>query len=200
MTDRLALFPLNSGEIVATLRDGGTTLWTAPVAGRRLGRAYGWIEDITGDPVGLGDTIYAGSPAGRTVALDAATGRPRWTAPEGAMSPPWVTGGSVFIVTDQNELVRLDAATGARIWGTQLPDYTREKASRRKAAYAHYGPVLAGGRLVVASDDGLIRSFDPTSGALVGTTPLPGGATSNPVVAGRTLYLVSQMGRLLAYR
>ncbi len=200
VTERLALFPMNSGELVAALRGGGTRVWTAPVVGRRLGRAYGWIDDITGDPVAVGDRIYAGNPSGRTVALDAASGERLWTAEEGAMSPPWVAGGSVFIVTDQNELVRLDAATGARIWGTPLPYFTSERPRRRKEVFAHYGPVLAGGRLVVASDDGLIRSFDPVSGALTGTTPLPGGASSNPVVAGRTLYVISQKGGLLAYR
>ena len=66
--------------------------------------------------------------------------------------------------------------------------------------YAHYGPVLAGGRLWVASSDGVIRSFDPESGALLGSTPLPGGAATNPVVAGQPLYVVSSDGRLHAYR
>ena len=197
---RLALFPMNSGELVAAAAEGGTRLWTAPVVGRRLGAAYATLDDITGDPVIVGESIYVGNPSGRTVALDAATGERRWTVEEGAMSPPWVTGGSVFIVTDRNELVRLDAATGQRVWGTPLPYYQRTRPNRRKAAWAHYGPVLAGGRLLVASDDGHLRGFDPVSGRLIATTELPGGASSNPVVAGRTLYVVSQTGRLHAYR
>ena len=32
--------------------------------------------------------------------------------------------------------------------------------------YAHYGPVLAGGRLWVASSDGVLRGFEPVTGAL----------------------------------
>ncbi|MGB1006987.1 MAG: hypothetical protein ACPGVX_07405, partial [Thalassobaculaceae bacterium] len=40
-------------------------------------------------------------------------------------------------------------------------------AYKRAAVYAHYGPVLAGGRLVVASSDGVLRFFTPESGALV---------------------------------
>ncbi len=200
VTDRLALFPMNSGEVVAASRADGTRLWTAPIVGSRLGQAYGAFDDVTGDPVFADGVIYVGNPTGRMVALDATTGERLWTAREGAMSPPWVAGGSVFIVTDQNELVRLDAQTGERVWGTELPLFTRERPRRRKATFAHYGPILAGGRLIVASDDGLIRSFDPVSGALTGTTPLPGGATSNPIVAGRTLYVVSQDGTLHAFR
>ena len=116
------------------------------------------------------------------------------------MSPPWVTGGSVFMITDRNELVRLDAATGQRIWGTELPYYTSDRSSRREAVHAHYGPVLAGGRLIVASDGGRLRGFDPVSGALVSSVELPDGATSNPVVAGRTLYVVTRDGQLHAFR
>ena len=42
--------------------------------------------------------------------------------------------------------------------------------------------------------------FDPTNGALVRSIEIPGGATSDPVVAGGTLYVVSADGKLLAYR
>ena len=96
---------------------------------------------------------------GRIVALDAASGERLWTAREGAMSPLWVAGGSVFIVTDQNELVRLDAATGERIWGIRCPTSRASGPDGARHVFAHYGPVLAGGPLLVASDDGLIRSL-----------------------------------------
>ncbi|MGB5868915.1 MAG: PQQ-binding-like beta-propeller repeat protein, partial [Albidovulum sp.] len=81
-----------------------------------------------------------------------------------------------------------------------LPFFTKAKDKRRRAIYAHYGPILAGGRLIIASTDGLIRAFDPASGALVGQVELKGGAASAPVVAGGTLYVVSKSGQLLAFR
>jgi len=45
-----------------------------------------------------------------------------------------------------------------------------------------------------------LRFFDPASGQQTGAVDLPGGATSNPVVAGGTLYVVSKKGQLLAFR
>lgn len=196
----LTYFPMSSGELVAVQRDG-TRSWTTPVVGGRAGRAYAAaIDDITGDPVLIGGTVYVGNPGGRTMAIEAATGETLWTAREGAMSPPVVVGGSVFVVSDANELVRLDARTGARVWGVQLPLFTTDRLRRRKAVYAHYGPVLAGGRLIVASSDGHLRSFDPTTGNLVGTSELPGGAASNPAVASGLLFVTDGDGRLNAYR
>lgn len=197
---RLTYFPMTSGELIAVERNG-TRAWTTPVVGGRAGRAYAVaFADITGDPVLTGGTVYVGNPAGRTMAIEAATGEPLWTSREGAMSAPVVVGGSVFVVSDANELVRLDARSGARVWGVQLPLYTTERRKRRKGVYAHYGPVLAGGRLIVASNDGYIRAFDPSTGALVTTTELPGGAASNPAVANGMLFVTDADGRLNAYR
>ena len=56
-----------------------------------------------------------------------------------------------------------------RVWGVKLPFFTKERPKRQATVFAHYGPVLAGGRLYVASNDGLIRAFDPTNGALLHT-------------------------------
>ncbi|MBV0912885.1 PQQ-binding-like beta-propeller repeat protein [Rhodobacteraceae bacterium ASV31] len=200
VTDTYAVFPFSSGELVTALRQGGVRIWGNQISGDRAGRAYANITDIVADPVVVDDVIYTGNQSGRAVALGLGSGERIWTANEGAYGPVWVSGGSVFLISDRNELLRLDAATGARIWGAELPYYRRERAKRREDIFAHYGPVLAGGRLLVASDDGLIRSFSPESGQLVGTTELPGGAASSMAVVNRTLYVVSRNGQLHAFR
>ena len=200
VNDQLAIFPFASSELVAVLRKGGVRVWSALISGQRRGRVYAQVKDITGDPVIDGGVLYAGNQSGRLAAMRAANGERLWTAEEGAYGPVWPVAGAVFLVSDQNELVRLDAETGERVWGVQLPYFTKEKAKRRDAIFAHYGPVLAGGRLIVASDDGLLRFFDPATGAGRGTLALPGGAAAGPVVAGQTLYVVSARGQLHAFR
>ena len=197
---RAVLFPFSSGQLVAALRQGGVPVWSAQAAGERLGRGYAAYRDITGDPVAVGDLVYVGTSAGRTMALDAGSGEQVWAAGEGALAPVAVAGDSLFLVSDEARLVRLDAATGEVVWAVDMPYFTNDKPKRRKAITAHYGPILAGGRLVVASSDGLLRFFSPQSGALLGQAALPGGAASQPVVAGGALYVVSAGGKLLAFR
>ena len=116
------------------------------------------------------------------------------------MGPVLVAGGSLFIVNDEAMLVRLDAETGAVIWTVPMPYFDNDKPKRQKAITAHFGPVLAGGRIVVASGDGLLRLFDPASGAAVGTVEVPGGAAAQPALAGGMLFVVTGSGQLLAYR
>lgn len=194
------LFPFASGQVIAALRDGGSQIWSGHVAGERLGRGYTGFRDITGDPVVADGVAFIGSSAGRTVALSTASGEQLWSAEEGALAPVAVAGGSLFLVSDESRLVRLDAATGETVWSVDLPYWTKEKPKRRKGITAHYGPVLAGGRLLVASSDGLVRFFSPVNGGLVGSVELPGGAAAQPALAGGVLYVVSADGKLLAFR
>jgi outer membrane protein assembly factor BamB len=194
------VFPFGTGELVAASTETGVRSWATAVAGGRLGVAYSNINDITGDPVIAGGTLYAGNQSGRVVALNASSGQRLWTATEGSYSPVLATGGSLFFVSDRNELIRLDAANGQRIWGTELPLYVRDRERRRRAVFTHFGPILAGGRLIVASGDRQIRMFDPTNGALVQSVALRGGAASHPIVVNNTLMVVTGDGRLVAYR
>ncbi|TBN39425.1 quinoprotein [Paracoccus subflavus] len=194
------VFPFASGQLLAADRDSGATLWTAQIAGTRIGRAIANIRDVTGDPVIAGGMVYGGTSSGRINAVELDSGLEAWSARDGANSPVVVAGGSVFAVNDQAELIRLDAATGGVIWRVALPYYTTERVRRQDRIHAHFGPVLAGGRLFVVSTDGLMRVFDPNSGSLVGQAAIPGGAAAAPAVAGQTIYVVSRSGQLHAFR
>jgi len=200
ISDKYAVFAFGSGEVQGAFRKGGLRLWDASIAGRRDGLAQSRVSDITGDPVIRGDRVYVGNQSGRMSALSLANGARIWTANEGAMSPVWATDEAVFLVSDKNELVRLRSTDGSRVWGAKLPFFVKSKPKRQAEVYAHYGPILAGGRLIVASNDGFLRLFDPVSGALVGRVAVPGGATTNPVVAGGVLYVVGATGQLHAFR
>lgn len=197
---RSVFFPFGSGEISAVLRQGGVRLWSTTVSGRRVGAVYATVSDISADPVVQGNTVYVGNPGGRTVAIDAVSGDRIWTVQEGATGAVLPVGGSVFLVSDQKELMRLDARTGETIWAGSLPFFQNERLARRKAVYAHYGPILAGGRLIVASTDATLREFDPASGRLLRTVDIGRAAAVNPIVAGGTLYIVTEDGQLRAFR
>lgn len=194
------VFAFPSGQLLAVDTETGGTLWTAQIAGTRVGRSIAVIRDVTGDPVISDGRVYGGTSSGRINAIDMQSGLEDWNSRDGANSPVVVAGGSVFAVNDQAQLIRLDAATGGVIWRMPLPYYTDQRVRRQDRIYAHFGPVLAGGRLYVASSDGVLRAFDPASGQLVGQAPIPGGAAAAPVVANQMLFVVSRDGQLHAYR
>ncbi|MCF6431299.1 PQQ-like beta-propeller repeat protein [Leisingera sp. MMG026] len=200
VTNDLAVFAFGSGDLIATFRRGGLRRWSASVSGQRTGQTLSRISDVTGAPVVSGKRLYAGNNSGRTVAIDLDSGDRLWTAREGASGTAWPAGGSLFQVSDQNRLLRLDGGSGEVVWAVDLPGFLKDKPGKRGRIHVHYGPVLAGGQIIVASNDGLLRFFNPQDGSLTRTIEVPGGATTAPVVAGRTLYVVSSKGELLAYR
>lgn len=201
LTDGLVLFAYGSGEVQATFREGGLRLWSAAIVGERRGIVASKISDITADPVVSNGQVFVGTHSGRLVALNAGSGARNWTLRMGALAPVWPAGDSIFAVNDLNQLVRIDASSGEVIWTQNLPGFVpTRRTTRRAAIHAHHGPILAGGRLLVASDDGFVRAFDPASGEMVQQISVPGGATAAPVVAGGTLYVVSAKGTLHAFR
>ncbi len=200
VASEFVVFAFGSGDVAAAFRKGGIRRWNSSVAGGRRGRAVARIVDVTGGPIVVGNTLYIGNHSGRTVALDAGTGERNWTAFEGAVDTVWPVGNSVFLISDRSQLVRLDAADGSVVWAVDLPGFVKDKPGKRGPIFAHYGPIMAGGRIVVASNDGYLRFFNPVDGTLVHQVEVPGGATTAPVVAGQTLYVVSTKGQLHAFR
>lgn len=194
------VFPTQSGELTAVRRSNGGRQWTAAAVGRRTGAALGSIAALTGDPVVDGGRIYAANQSGRVFAIDARTGETVWSVEEGAFGPVWPVGGSLFLVSDQNRLLRMDARDGSVIWAVDLPLYTTDRPRRQLGIHPQHGPILAGGRVWVASGDGVLRGFDPVSGARAAEIAIPGGAASAPIAAGGALYVLSRNGSLLAYR
>ncbi len=192
------ILPFSSGEMVAAQTRNGLRVWSVAVSGSRRGQARSNIGDISSDPVVTKSRVYAANQSGRLTAVARKDGERIWTANEGSYSPVLPIDNSVFLVTDASKLVRLDAKNGETIWSVDLPLYKREKT--RKDSFAHFGPVLAGGRLIVASSDGGLRSFNPFSGELLSVIDIPSGAASQPAIVDGVLYILSQNGQLHAYK
>ncbi|MCF6273758.1 MAG: PQQ-like beta-propeller repeat protein [Rhodobacteraceae bacterium] len=191
------VLPFSSGRTMGATT-GGTPRWSRDVNQARLSDVRATIGGLPGAPVIAGGRVYVANGGGQTVALRMSDGNESWAQPVGATGTAAVIGGSVFSVSDSSQLIRVNVATGRVIWAVQLPEF--EKPAKRKGFIAHFGPVVAGGQVIVAGTDGQLRFFDPVSGAASYAVALPGGAASAPVVAAGVLYVQNQKGKLLAFQ
>ena len=195
----LVVIPFSSGELVGTIASNGLRAWSRSISGKNEGFARSMISDISGDPVIDGLNVYAANQAGRLVAMDRRSGTLLWTAQDGSYTPVWSIGSAVFMVTDRFAVKRLNSSDGTEVWSQKLPGFKQSKDGRKRATYAYFGPVVAGGQVWVAGSDGLLRSYDPINGLLTGTVDIPGGAASQPAIADGRLYILSASGRIHAY-
>jgi outer membrane protein assembly factor BamB len=188
----------SSGELNAYRYENGRMVWQDALARTTMSTSVASLSDIDADPVIDSGTVYAIGQGGRMVALDLFSGQRVWELNFGGISTPWLAGDWVFAVNDKAQLVAIARRTGKIRWINQLPRYRDQKD--RKGPISYVGPVLAGGRLVVAGSNGALINVDPVSGTFQSQVKLEDGVSFQPVVANNTLYLLTDSGRLVAYR
>jgi outer membrane protein assembly factor BamB len=109
-----------------------------------------------------------------------------------------VAGEWLFVVTDEGKLIALHRGSGRIRWINELPRWRDMKGKKDPIFY--YGPVLAGDRLIVAGSNGVLVNVDPANGSFQSQTNVGAGVNLPPVVAGQTLYILDERGRLTAFR
>jgi outer membrane protein assembly factor BamB len=188
----------SSGELYALRVENGSVAWVESLAATRRGTGLSSISDIRALPVLDKGAIIAMSFGGKIVALDERTGQRLWQREVGGSQTPWVAGNHLFILTSNNELAALGRDAGKVVWVSQLPKYKKVKS--KEGAIALKGPILAGGRLIVAGSNGMIYEVDPTNGKTLRDWSLRREVVVPPIVAAGTLYLLTADGVLHAYR
>jgi outer membrane protein assembly factor BamB len=131
-------------------------------------------------------------------AYELVTGQRIWELNLAGISTPSVAGEWIFTLTDEDKLLCITKSTGKVRWLSQLPRYHVEK--KKKGPILWTGPVLAGGRLWVASSEGDIATVSVDDGKMTKAFHLDAGFTLAPVVANNTLYVLDNSGRITAYR
>ena len=188
----------SSGELSAYRYENGRVLWQDALSRTTITTSVSSVSDVDADPVVDNGQVFAVGQGGRMVALDLGTGRRLWEQNIAGISTPWLAGEWLFVVTDDARLVCLSRSTGKSRWIAQLPRFRNVK--KKKGPILWYGPVLAGGRLVLTNSRGQIGFASPTDGALGAVVETKTPFTLPPIVANSTVYTLDEKGRIGAYR
>jgi len=188
----------SSGELNAYRYENGRQVWQDALSRTSISTAVAALSDIDADPVIADGVVYALGQGGRMVALDMLSGQRIWELNMAGISTPWVAGDWLFAVNDRAQLIAVQRMTGKVRWINQLPRWRNEKKKTGPIGYA--GPVLAGDRLIVAGTSGALININPMDGSTQSQTETGGSVRFQPVVASGTMYLLTDAGRLLAYR
>jgi len=188
----------SSGEVFALRVENGRPLWTDNLASARGLDALTQLADIRGRPVIDHGLVFAISHSGRMVAIDLRTGDRVWEQDIGGTYTPWVAGDYVYILTNEQSVVCLTRREGKIKWVLDLPRY--ENQEKKKDPLDWSGPLLASDRLIVLASNGDAISISPYTGKALGRIEFSDGSYVAPVLANKTLYIVTQGADLIAYR
>jgi len=194
----LVVAPFPSGEIVALNAGNGNRLWSDALTRAGQLTSLSSINDIAGRPVVSNGLIIAVSQSGMIAAIDQRSGQRVWVRPLASIQTPLVAGEYVFGVSVDSELVCIKRDTGAIRWVKQMERY--ENAKKKKGRVVWSGPLMIGGKLVLASSDGKVSEVDPGTGDVVRSIKIGDGVTVPPVAANQTVYLFNENADLIALR
>jgi len=190
--------PFSSGELVGLRLDNGRQIWNESLIGPRSEvRAFGNLADIRGRPVIDRGVVVAMGSAGQIAAVDLRSGQRVWERSIGGSQTPWVAGRFLFVVAGSADVAAISRDNGKIKWVTPLTQYFDEK---RRKPVLWGGPVLAGDRLLVAGTTGDLLAVSPYTGEVLGKLDVRDPVRLAPIVANRTIYVLTESGRLIALR
>lgn len=188
-----------SGDVEALSAITGEVIWKDAVA--TVGAA-GLANDLTSVkalPIIADNTVYVTTNAGRTVAFNLTRGGTIWETPVGSNHTPVVSGSHIFLTSTDARIMAIDRSNGLVTWQRQL-DGTEERRLSANRPITWYGPVLAGGRLLVASSKSELLQFRAQDGRAIRRQNLNGGTTVDPVTANGYVLFLTDKARLTALR
>jgi outer membrane protein assembly factor BamB len=197
-TNDFIVAPFSSGELVALRIDNGRPVWNESMVGARGEvRAFGNLTDIRGRPVIDRGVVLAMGTAGQLSAVELNSGQRLWERGIGGNQTPWVAGRFVFVTTSSADVAAISRDKGKVKWVTPLTQYQDEK---RRKPVLWSGPVLAGDRLLITGSLGDLLALSPYTGEVIGKLEVRDPVRLGPVIANRTIYVLTDSGRLIALR
>jgi outer membrane protein assembly factor BamB len=145
------------------------------------------------------DEVYVAGYGGQMAAIQLRRGVRTWDLDLGSTQAPWLAGDFIYVLTSRSEVVCLVRDNGGIRWVSPLPRLTDPK-DPGSTPIDWTGPILVGDRLLIAGSNRQALSVSPYNGEILGRLDLPGPVLVAPIVAGGTVYFLTEDAELLAYR
>lgn len=184
----------SSGEIFAFHAKSGQPIWGDLLNPALRIDSVASIAHIRARPVIMGGVVYVVSHGGQMVAYDLKTGNRLWQREIGAIRSPAVIGDSIFLVTNDADLVCVKKTTGQIRWATSLP-----KLDKDKEGILWAGPIVGDGSLILVGSNGQLLFASPKNGKTLRTFDMEVGAGQSPIIANGSLYVLTDSGTVVKY-
>jgi outer membrane protein assembly factor BamB len=161
-------------------------VWTESLTTTRMISNLTAMSDAA-RPAISGGTVFAISHGGQMIATSLKSGERLWQANLPGMQMPWVAGEAVFVADTTGLLTALNRRDGSVMWATKLP-----------GGKLWSGPVLAGGKLWLASDTGKLVGVEAALGKVETQQDLGGPVYIAPIVVAGRMYVLNDKARLIA--
>ena len=151
-----------SGEIAAVRAETGAIIWTD---GLGIVEGKATLVDflaIRGEPVISNGQVYVTGSVGLTIAADLLDRSTGVGTARRQRDTPCLAGDWMYMITTDQEIGAVNVNDAHISWVADLPRWVNPE--KKKDPITWFGPVLAGGRLIVLGTSNLMLSLNPMNG------------------------------------
>ncbi|HJP39043.1 MAG: outer membrane protein assembly factor BamB [Gammaproteobacteria bacterium] len=180
----------DNGKLAAYNLLDGSVLWDVFLSPPRGRTEVDRLSDINASIRVVGDDVYVVSYQGALSALAVESGQVLWTREISSHSGIGVDFNNLYVSRDDSNLIALTRRAGHELW-------RQDSLSFRDIS----APTPFGSSVVVGDHDGYLHWFDAATGVLQDRVRTGGERiTTAPLVVNETLFVVTDGGKLFAFR
>jgi len=186
----VAISGFDNGKIMAVSLSTGDTVWDTALASPHGRTELDRLVDIDSAVRVVGDNVFATGFQGRTAMLAIDSGQIWWAHDMSSYRGLAVDEDNLYVTQSDGIVVALRQRDGSELWRNQ-------KMKLRRLST----PVLTSTALAVADFQGYLHWLNKTTGELVARERVAKERISNsPVAAGETVVVLTDRGKLAAFR
>ena len=190
VTSNMVLSGFDSGKLIAFNPNNGSVTWETRVALPKGRTELERMVDIDGEPLLVGDVIYAATYQGRLGAISRGTGRNLWSQDTSSHHAPAHRSGKIYVTGDEDTIQSFRSGNGQQVW-------TNDQLFLRQTT----GPAVLGGTIAVADAEGYLHLLDAEDGHFVGRIKVDGSGVRAPLLSvGNRLIVQANNGSVSAFQ
>jgi outer membrane protein assembly factor BamB len=190
ITKEVAISGFDNGKVMAVSLHTGDTVWDTALASPHGRTELDRLVDIDSAVRTVGDNVFATGFQGRTAMLALDSGQVWWSHDMSSYKGLAVDADNLYVTQSDGIVVALRQRDGSELWRNQKLKLRRLSA-----------PVLTSTALAVADFQGYVHWLDKTTGELVARERIAKERiTNSPVAAGDTVVVLTDRGKLAAFR
>jgi outer membrane protein assembly factor BamB len=186
----VAISGFDNGKVMAVSLNTGDTVWDTALASPHGRTELDRLVDIDSAVHAVGDNVFAAGFQGRTAMLAVDSGQVWWAHDMSSYRGLAVDADNLYVTQSDGIVVALRQRDGSELWRNQ-------KLKLRRLST----PVLTSTAVVIADFQGYVHWLDKNTGELVARERIAKErVTNSPVSVGDTVVVLSDGGKLAAYR
>ena len=183
----VALAGFDNGKMMLIRIDTGQRLWEV-----RVGEAIGKTEierlaDVDARPILIGETVYTAAYQSRIIAIDAPSAKMIWENEISTNKDMDADERHLYVVGEGDIVYAIDRKSGETVW-------EQDKLENRKLT----PPAILDQHIIVGDSEGYIHLINSATGELEGREKTGSVLLSQPVSRGRSAWLQTLDGDVIA--